>query len=314
MPYKFNPFTGGKDYYEINTGAPGPTGEQGPPGIQGLPGDKGFPGDQGPTGYQGSPGDKGLTGERGLPGTPGIDGNPGTDGQPGLSGDKGLIGDRGPIGDKGPDGNKGLPGDKGLIGDDGAKGLDGDKGLSGDKGLPGDPGENGTPGATGDKGLTGDKGPTGDPGPDQFIARLVLASDKPTGANVTPVTLGLSFNYEINSKYVIDMYMIVSPAVAGTGCGFLIDVSTAVTYVGTFSAHQLAITGTLSGGGSIGDLGVTSQGVSSGMVGTGSNFVYGSGILITGANTGTATFYFRSETTAVTTCKAGSMIRVMKLD
>jgi hypothetical protein len=45
----------------------------------------------------------------------------------------------------------------------------------------------------------------------------------------------------------------------------------------------------------------------------GSNFVMGSGILITGANTGTAELFFRSETTAITTCKSGSSIRVMKL-
>ncbi len=150
-------------------------------------------------------------------------------------------------------------------------------------------------------------------GADPFMAKLVLSADKPTGANVTPVTLGLSFNYEANSKYIIDLYMIVAPAVATTGCGFLIDVSSVVTYVGTFASHQLAIAGTISGGGSIGDLGVTSQGVSSGMVGTGSNFVYGGGILITGADIGTATFFFRSETTAITTCKAGSMIRVRKM-
>jgi hypothetical protein len=150
-------------------------------------------------------------------------------------------------------------------------------------------------------------------GADPFLAKLVLSADKPTGANTTPVTLGLSFNYEANSKYIIDMYMIVAPAAATTGCGFLIDVSTAVTYVGTFTSHQLAATGTLSGGSSIGDLGATSQGYSSGMVGTGNNFVYGGGVVITGANTGTATFYFRSETTAITTCKADSIIRVMKV-
>ncbi len=150
-------------------------------------------------------------------------------------------------------------------------------------------------------------------GADPFMAKLVLAADKPTGANVTPVTLGLSFNYEANSKYVIDFFMLVAPTAATTGCGFLIDVSSVVTYVATFASHQLAITGTITGGGSIGDLGATSQGVSSGMVGTGINFVPGSGILITGANAGIATFFFRSETTAVTTCKAGSMIRVMKL-
>jgi hypothetical protein len=150
-------------------------------------------------------------------------------------------------------------------------------------------------------------------GADPFTSKLVVSADKPTGANTTPVTLGISFDYEANSKYVIDIYALVAPTAAGTGCGFMIDVSSAVTYVGTFVAHQLAATGTLSGSGSIGDLGATSQGYSSGMVGTGSNFVYGGGALITTVNTGTATFYFRSETTAVTTCKAGTMIRVMKM-
>lgn len=151
-------------------------------------------------------------------------------------------------------------------------------------------------------------------GSDPFIAKLLLGSDKPTGANTTPVTLGLSFDYEANKTYVIDFFAIVSPGVAGTGCGFIIDVSSAVTYVGTFSIHQLAITGTVSGGSSIGDAGTTSMGVSSGMVGTGNNFVSGSALLVTGANTGTATFFFRSETTAVTTCKSGTAIRIMKMN
>ena len=39
-------------------------------------------------------------------------------------------------------------------------------------------------------------------GGDPYHARLILASDKPTGANVTPVTLGLSFAFVANSKYV----------------------------------------------------------------------------------------------------------------
>jgi hypothetical protein len=151
-------------------------------------------------------------------------------------------------------------------------------------------------------------------GSDPFT-KLVLLADKPTGANVTPVTLGLSFNYLANSQYAIDIYAIVAPAVATTGCGFMIDVSTVVTFVGTFVSHQLAVAGTLSGAGSVGDLAASSSGVSSGMVLTSvGNFVYGGGILITGVNPGTATFYFRSETTAVTTCKTGTIIRVMKLN
>jgi hypothetical protein len=151
-------------------------------------------------------------------------------------------------------------------------------------------------------------------GSDPFMAKLVLGADKPTGANTTPVTLGLSFNYEANSKYVIDLYAMVQPAAAGTGCAFPIDVSSAVTYVAMQTNHQLALTGTLSGASSVGDLGATANGTSSGMPNaTAIHPVVGQGMLITGANAGTATFFFRSETTAVTTCKAGSMIRVQKL-
>lgn len=150
-------------------------------------------------------------------------------------------------------------------------------------------------------------------GADPFLAKLILGANKPTGANTTPVTLGLTFNYIANKKYIIDIYAIVAPTAAATGCGFLLDVSTAVTYVGTFTIHQLAATGTVSGGSSIGDKGATAMGVSSGMAGTGSNFVYGGGLLVTGANAGTAEFFFRSETTAVTTCKANTVIRVMEI-
>jgi hypothetical protein len=150
-------------------------------------------------------------------------------------------------------------------------------------------------------------------GSDPFHARLVLAADKPTGANVTPVTLGLSFPFLANSKYVIDIYALVAPTAATTGCGFLIDVSAAVTYVGTHVTHQLAATGTLSGASSVGDAAATLSGVSSGMPGTQIYPVIGGGILVTGANAGTATLFFRSETTAVTTCKAGSMFLVTKV-
>lgn len=150
-------------------------------------------------------------------------------------------------------------------------------------------------------------------GSDPYAARLVLGADKPTGANVTPVTLGLSFAFEANSKYAIDIYALVAPTAAGTGCGFLIDVSAAVTYVGTHVTHQLAATGTLSGATSVGDAAATLSAISSGMPGTASYPVIGGGILISGANAGTATIFFRSETTAVTTCKAGTMILVTKV-
>lgn len=145
------------------------------------------------------------------------------------------------------------------------------------------------------------------------FTKLVLAADKPTAANTTPVTLGLSFNYDANSWYAIDYFMLVQPAAATTGCGFLIDTSNAITYTGSQLSHALAASGTLSGSVSVGDAGATVNGISSGMPGTAIYPVVGSGILISGANAGTATFFFRSETTAVTTCKAGSMIRIMKI-
>jgi hypothetical protein len=75
--------------------------------------------------------------------------------------------------------------------------------------------------------------------------------------------------------------------------------------------NQLATSGTLSGGSSVAD--DTSLGVSSGVPNTTINFVNGEGILITGANSGTAQFRFRSETTAITTCKSGSTIIVKKI-
>ena len=39
----------------------------------------------------------------------------------------------------------------------------------------------------------------------------------------------------------------------------------------------------------------------------------GDGLLVTGANTGTAQLRFRSETTAVTTCKAGFTLVIEKI-
>lgn len=219
----------------------------------------------------------------------------------------------GPKGDTGPQGPQGPAGPTGPQGPAGADGADGAAGSQGPQGPKGDTGSQGPQGQQGIQGPQGDPGPQGPAGPDPIAARLVLGADKPTGANTTPVTLGLSFNYLANSTYIVDIYALVAPGAATTGCGFTIDTSTAVTYVGTHFTHVLATTGTLSGGGSIGDAGVTMMAVSSGMPATASYTVLGGGILISGANAGTATFYFRSETTAVTTCKAGSVFLVTKV-
>jgi hypothetical protein len=84
-----------------------------------------------------------------------------------------------------------------------------------------------------------------------------------------------------------------------------------VTAINVLFFHQLANTGTLSGGHSIAD--DASVGVSSGMPGTSTYPVTVHGLLVTGANTGTAQLRFRSETTAVTTCKAGFTLVAEKI-
>jgi hypothetical protein len=140
-----------------------------------------------------------------------------------------------------------------------------------------------------------------------------LANDQATGANTTPVTLsGLSFSYEANSKYRIWFMGRVSPAAATTGCGFQFDLSdaTGVTVSVQFF-HQLASTGTLSGGHSIAD--DASVGVSSGLPGTGNYPVTGFGLLVSTTNSGTAQLRFRSETTAVITARAGFTMVIDKL-
>jgi hypothetical protein len=141
---------------------------------------------------------------------------------------------------------------------------------------------------------------------------LSLASDAATAANTTPINLtDMSFSYVANSKYIFDMHMFTLAAAATTGHGFQLDVSSAVTQIGMSFFNQLATTGTISGGSSVAD--DTSLGVSSGVPNTTINYSNGKGILITGANSGTAQFRYRSETTAITTCKAGSTIIVTKI-
>jgi len=139
-----------------------------------------------------------------------------------------------------------------------------------------------------------------------------LASDQATAADVNPVTLtGLVFSYEANSVYRIWFMGRVAPAAATTGCGFQFDLSSAVTSIDVQFFHQLASTGTLSGGHSIAD--DASVGVSSGLPGTSTYPVTGFGLLRTTSNTGTAQLRFRSETTAVITAKAGLTLVVEKI-
>jgi hypothetical protein len=148
------------------------------------------------------------------------------------------------------------------------------------------------------------------PRPDTVVA--TLAGDQATAANTTPVTLtGLVWTFEANAVYMFEWHGKVAPTAATTGCGFQLDVSAAVTEISMQFFHQLANTGTLSGGHSIAD--DASVGVSSGMPGTSTYPVTGFGMVRTGANTGTAQLRFRSETTAVTTAKAGMTLVVRRV-
>lgn len=265
------------------SGTPGGTGPQGEPGIQGIPG---------------------LQGLQGLQGLPGIQGIPGVDGDDGATGQQGI---------------QGIPGPPGADGDDGAQGTQGLQGLPGNTGSQGQQGIQGVPGITGSQGPQGDIGPQGIqgvpgvPGPaGSYHLVATLASNQATGANVTPVTLsGLVFTYAANSKYRIWFMGRVQPAAATTGCGFQFDLSSAVTAINIVFKHQLANTGTLSGGHSIAD--DASVGVSSGLPGTSTYPVIGNGLLVTGANAGTAQLRFRSETTAVITALAGLTLVVEKI-
>lgn len=141
---------------------------------------------------------------------------------------------------------------------------------------------------------------------------LTLSGDVSTGPNTNPVDLtGMVFSYDANSTYIFEMYMFTGAKFSGTGHGFQLNTSTGISKIGMNFYHQLATTGTLTGGSSVAD--DLSLGVSSGVPNTSSIFSSGNGILVTTVNSGTAQFRFRSETTAVTVCRAGSTILVTKI-
>jgi len=135
-----------------------------------------------------------------------------------------------------------------------------------------------------------------------------------TGANVTPVDVpGLVWTYEANSTYVFRWIGGITSTAATTGVGFQLNVSSAITRIQMTFVHQLAagVSGTLTGGSSNAD--DASLGTSSAQPATTTNPVTGWGLLVTGANTGTAQLRFRSETTAVTSFDIGAVLVVEKV-
>lgn len=161
--------------------------------------------------------------------------------------------------------------------------------------------------------ITSHTHPAAPGGSDPFVAKLRLTNDVSTGANVTLVDLtGMSFVYEANSTYVIELYMVVTAAAATTGHGFGVNCSTAPAMVAMNGTTQLANTGTATNWQAIANnaiIGVTSAVPTAGAL----TPSFGQGVLVTGATPGTCQFRFRSETTAVTVCKAGSCITVKKI-
>jgi hypothetical protein len=152
-----------------------------------------------------------------------------------------------------------------------------------------------------------------EPKPLGIIKVATLVSDIPTGANITPVDLtDLVWDYESNAIYLFKWIGDVLPANVNTGCGFQLNVSTAITQISMEFHHQLANTGTLTGGSSSQD--DVSIGVSSGMASASvPTVIIGNGILRTGSVAGTAQLRFRSETTAVTVAKTGMTLIVEKV-
>lgn len=150
-------------------------------------------------------------------------------------------------------------------------------------------------------------------GADPFVAKLRLNADVPTGANTTLVDLtGMSFAYEANSTYVLELYMVVTAAAATTGHGFGINCSTAPALVGMSGSSQLANTGTATNWQAIANnaiVGVTSGNPTANAL----TPSFGQGVLVTGATPGTCQFRLRSEVNAVVICKAGSCITVKKI-
>lgn len=140
---------------------------------------------------------------------------------------------------------------------------------------------------------------------------FVLAADVSTGANVTPVNVtGLVFPFSPATRYLVEVFGSVQAPAATTGIGLHLDTSAAVTLVTMTFFHQLANTGTLTGGSSRAD--DTSAGVSSGLpaAATPTPF-YACGTLIAAAGPGTAQLRLRSEVAAVSTIKANTIMRVM---
>jgi hypothetical protein len=151
-------------------------------------------------------------------------------------------------------------------------------------------------------------------GSDPFTAKLILGSDVVTGANTTPVNLtGMTFDYEANATYVINIYASVTAAAATTGAGFGVNCSTAPSIVSLNGLTTTGATGAAAGWHTITNNAITATTAAIAAASPTNTPMSGMGFVKMGGTAGTAQFIFRSETTAAATCRAGSVITVMKV-
>jgi hypothetical protein len=158
-----------------------------------------------------------------------------------------------------------------------------------------------------------DSAGSGGAGVDPFTAKCVSLSGATTGANVTPVSVpNCSFAFEANAVYLLFLSAVTTAAATTTGSGFQIDTSVAVSVNNLSFVHQLANTGTLTGGSAIAD--DASVGVSSGRPSANvATPTLGMGTLVTGAQTGTAQLRYRSEVAAVSSVLPGCVFAAVRI-
>lgn len=140
---------------------------------------------------------------------------------------------------------------------------------------------------------------------------LRLATAIATGANTTPVALtGMTFTAAAATTYEVAIFGAVSAAAATTGYGFGVDCAQTPVMIALTGSSQLANTGTSSQWSAIADnaiVGVTSGIPSASTIAP----THGGGVIRSHATTaGTCQFIFRSETTAVITAQAETVITI----
>jgi hypothetical protein len=145
--------------------------------------------------------------------------------------------------------------------------------------------------------------------PDGSKIVMVLDSDFSTPADLTAYVAipDFSFPFGTNEKWYLKYFGLHQSAANTTGFGLALNTSVSVTTVTFQTFHQLANSGTVSGGSSIADS--VAVGVSSGLPSATTNVpVMGAGILLTSSTVGSGHLMMRAEANAVTTVKAGSIL------